>query len=68
MRVTGPEQRISRALVAGLLERPPASWELDGVVFQVTEVVCNAGEHAWTDHATYEDLLSYHVSRAEQAP
>ena len=68
VRVTGLEERISRALLAGLMEQPPATWELDGEVFRVTEVVCDADEHTWTGHTTYEELLGYHVSRAEQTP
>ncbi len=68
VRVTGLEERISQALQRGLLQQPPATWELDGEVFTVTDVICDADAHGWTGKTSYQDLLSYHVQMAERAP
>lgn len=68
VRMTGLETRISQALLTGLLERPPTTWELDGEIFQVTQALCDARQHSWTAQTTYEELLSYHVSQADHAP
>ena len=67
VRITGLEARISQALARGLLEQPPATWELDGEVFQVTGVVCDERQHSWTGQATYQELLSTYVHRADEA-
>jgi CRISPR-associated endoribonuclease Cas6 len=68
VRITGLEARISQALRRGLLEDPPATWELDGETFRVTETICDARAHGWTGQAGYQELLSTHVQMAEEAP
>lgn len=56
VRVTGLSPAVSQALAAGLLEDPPASWELDEHPFQVVGAACDAQADPWTGSTTYEEL------------
>ena len=58
VRVTGLVEPVSRALFAGLVERPPAQWTLDGQPFRVVEAVCDAARDGWTGEANCESLAA----------
>ena len=68
VRITGLTEAVSRALLAGLVERPPARWALHGRAFQPVEAVCDAARHAWSGTASYERLVVAALQAAGPLP
>jgi CRISPR-associated endoribonuclease Cas6 len=68
VRVTGLVEPVSRTLVAGFLEQPPATWVLHGQPFRLIDAVCDAARHAWCGSATCEDLIASALQQAGRLP
>lgn len=65
VRITGLQEAASRALEACLLADRPAHWELDNVVFQVENVVCDPAADEWSGRTTYEALAAQQLTRSD---
>jgi CRISPR-associated endoribonuclease Cas6 len=68
VRVTGLVEPVSRALFAGLVERPPARWTLHGTPFRVLEAVCDPARDAWTGQTSCENLAAAALQRGDRLP
>ena len=68
VRVTGLDKRTSQGLIAVLLETPPTTWELDRHGFDVTQVICDENQDAWSGRTTYEALAAHQLTRGEHPP
>ena len=66
VRVTGLVESVSRALFAGLVERPSTRWTLHGQPFRVLEAVCDAAADAWTGHTSCETLATAALQRGDR--
>lgn len=68
MRMTGLVEPVSRALYAGLVERPPVHWALHGQPFHVLEAVCDPARDAWTGQTSCENLAAAALQRGDHLP
>jgi CRISPR-associated endoribonuclease Cas6 len=68
VRVTGLVKPVSRALFAGLVERPPTRWTLHGQPFRVLEAVCDAARDGWTGQTSCENLAAAALQRGDRRP
>ncbi|MBM4459700.1 MAG: CRISPR system precrRNA processing endoribonuclease RAMP protein Cas6 [Chloroflexi bacterium] len=58
VRVTGLVEPVSRALLACLVEQPPATWTLHGQPFRVLDAICDPARDAWTGQTSCEELAA----------
>ncbi len=68
VRVTGLSEPVSRALLAGLVEQPPARWTLHGQPFRVLEAVCDPARAGWTGQTSCETLAAAALQRGSHLP
>lgn len=72
LRLTGLTQEVSAALLASIVENPPAIWDLDvpraRVAFVVTDVVCDGLSDGWSGQTSYEELVWRSMSRKSPGP
>lgn len=68
VRVTGLTRPVSQALGAVLLQTPPDIWSLHGHIFQVVAASCDATQHPWSGHTTYEELAAAQLLQPEHLP
>jgi CRISPR-associated endoribonuclease Cas6 len=68
VRVTGLVESVSRALCAGMVERPPAHWTLHGRSFRVLEAVCDPVRDAWTGQTSCEELAATALHQGGRLP
>lgn len=68
VRLTGLVEPVSRALFAGLIERPPTCWTLHGVPFRVLEVICDPAQDGWTGQNSCENLTAAALQHSDRRP
>ena len=68
VRVTGLDKRTSQGLIAALLETPPTTWELDRHGFDVTQVICDEHQDAWSGRTSYETLAASQLLQSGAPP
>lgn len=68
VRITGLVGVVSEALIAGLIDQPPARWVLHGQAFRVLEVTCDPARDAWTGKASCEELAAAAMQRGHRLP
>lgn len=68
VRVTGLVEPVSRALLAGLIEQPPAAWTLHGQPFRVLEAVCDPVRDPWAGQTSCEELAAHALQQSNRLP
>ncbi len=68
VRITGLVEPVSRTLLAGLVEEPPARWTLHGVPFRVLETICDPTRESWTGQTSCETLAAAALQRSDRLP
>lgn len=63
VRVTGLTEPVSVALHTGLIESPPATWELDGHLFRVVATLCDSTQDGWTGQTAFETLAAQQMQQ-----
>ncbi len=58
LHITGLTPSVSQALHAGLIEDPPAVWELDRHPFRIVRATADPAEDGWAGVESYEGLAS----------
>lgn len=68
VRLTGLVEPVSRALLAGLVEEPPARWTLHGAPFRMLEAICDPTRDPWTGQTSCEALAAVALQHSDRLP
>jgi CRISPR-associated endoribonuclease Cas6 len=61
LRLTSLTAELSALLRGTVLDRPPATLELDATPFHVLSVTCDPAVHPWAAYTGYQDLAAAHL-------